>query len=165
MKLSFPFSIVPQQDDERFMLEALKEAWKAFQEGEVPIGAVLVLDRRVISRGYNQVELLQDATAHAEMLCLTSGAASLNNWRLQRTTLYTTVEPCCMCAGALMLSRVEALVYGAPDIRHGAGSLFHFFDTKYPTHEIQVRKGVLENEAASLLKQFFQMRRSEIDPK
>src|ERR1700761_6222819 len=118
--MHFPFSIPVQTDDEKFMLEALKEAWKAFLKDEVPVGAVLVQDNRIIARGHNQVEMLKDATAHAEMLCITSGEAALENWRLIDTTLYATIEPCCMCAGALFLSRVPTLVWGAPDIRHGA---------------------------------------------
>lgn len=143
------------------MLEALKQAWRAFQEGEVPVGAVLVQDGQIIAKGYNQVELLQDATAHAEILCLTAGASFLQNWRLLKTTLYSTIEPCCMCAGAIMLSRVETLVYGAKDLRHGAGSWINFFEKKYPTHQLNIRQGVFEEQTSSLLKQFFKMRRNE----
>lgn len=152
----FPFSIAPQNDDERFMLEALKEAWKAFQADEVPVGAVLVHKGRVIARGYNQVEMLKDATAHAEMLCITAGESALENWRLLETTLYCTIEPCCMCAGAMFLSRVPTLVWGAPDIRHGAhGSWIDIFSTPHPIHNISVRKSVLEEQASMLLKDFF----------
>lgn len=158
--MTFPFAIQPQNDDERFMLEALKEAWKAFKSEEVPVGAVLVKDNKVISRGYNQVELLRDATAHAEMLCLTSGAAALENWRLSGTTLYCTLEPCSMCAGAALLSRVPSIVWGAPDIRHGAGgSWVNLFDQVHPTHQVEVRKGVLQELCAKLLVDFFQIQR------
>src|SRR5262245_53125511 len=130
----FPFSIIPQNEDERFMLEALKEAWKAFNEEEVPVGAVLVKDGHIIARGYNQVEMLRDATAHAEMICITAGEAALENWRLSKTTLYCTIEPCSMCAGAMLLSRLETLVWGAPDIRHGAnGSWINLFEKAHPT--------------------------------
>lgn len=157
---TFPFSITPQNDDERFMLEALKEAWKAFQADEVPIGAVLVKDRHVIARGYNQVEMLQDATAHAEMLCMTAGESALQNWRLAGTTLYCTVEPCSMCAGAMLLTRVPTLVWGAPDLRHGAnGSWINLFEKTHPTHAIQIRSGVLKEPCSLLLKDFFQMQR------
>lgn len=160
--MRFPFELAVKTDDERFMLQALKEAWKAFEAKEVPVGAVLVKDGEIISRGSNQVELLKDATAHAEMICLTAGAASLGNWRLLDTTLYTTIEPCVMCAGALLLSRVKAVVWGAPDIRHGAGgSWINLFEQKHPTHSISVKKGVFANEAASLLKTFFTLRRKE----
>lgn len=160
--MHFPFNITPQSDDEKFMLEALKEAWKAFLKDEVPVGAVLVHKGRVIARGYNQVEMLKDATAHAEMLCITSGEAALENWRLTNTILYVTIEPCCMCAGAMLLSRVPELVWGAPDIRHGAnGSWINLFDKVHPTHTISIRKGVLEEYSALLLKDFFQKRRRE----
>lgn len=159
---SFPYAIVPQNDDEKYMLEALKQAWKAFQIGEVPVGAVLVHEGHIIARGYNQVEMLTDATAHAEMLCLTAGEAALQNWRLARTTLYCTIEPCAMCAGAMLLSRVPCLVWGAPDIRHGAnGSWVNLFDKPHPTHSIEIRRGVLDGFCASILKEFFQKRREE----
>lgn len=144
------------------MFEALKEAWKAYQAGEVPVGAVLVKDGRVISRGYNQVEMLKDATAHAEMLCLTAGEAALEAWRLLDTILYCTIEPCSMCAGAMLLARVPTLVWGAPDVRHGAnGSWVDLFGKEHPTHAIVVRRGVLKDYAAALLRDFFQKRRLE----
>lgn len=153
----FPFSIVPQNDDERFMLEALKEAWKAFQAKEVPVGAVLVHEGRVIAKGYNQVEMLKDATAHAEMLCITVGEAALDNWRLSDTTLYCTIEPCSMCAGAMLLSRIPKLVWGAPDMRHGAnGTWIDIFAKPHPTHAISVNRGVLEEQCAWLMREFFQ---------
>lgn len=146
------------------MLEALKEAWKAFQKGEVPVGAVLVKKGHIIARGHNQVEMLRDATAHAEILCITAGEAALENWRLLETTLYCTVEPCSMCAGAMLLSRVPQLVWGAPDIRHGAnGSWIDLFAKQHPMHTIAVRKGVLQDYSALLLKTFFQKRRKESD--
>ena len=147
---------VPNDDDERFMVEALKEAARAARADEVPVGAVLVKEGRVIARGWNQMETLNDATAHAEMLCITAGAAALENWRLTNTTLYCTIEPCCMCAGALLLARVPTLVWGAPDLRHGAaGSWINIFEKKHPTHTINIRKGVLEEMATFLLKEFF----------
>lgn len=157
---AFPFSVTPQNEDERFMLEALKEAWKAFQADEVPVGAVLVKDKHVIARGYNQVEMLQDATAHAEMLCLTAGESALQNWRLAGTTLYCTVEPCSMCAGAMLLTRIPVLVWGAPDLRHGAnGSWINLFESPHPTHAIQIRSGVLKEPCGALLRDFFQIQR------
>jgi tRNA(adenine34) deaminase len=158
----FPWQVVPQDDDERFMLEALKQAWKAFVADEVPVGAVLVKDKKIIARGYNQVEALQDATAHAEMLCLTSGEAALENWRLKGSTLYCTIEPCTMCAGAMFLTRIDALVWGAPDIRHGAnGSWVDLFLNKHPMHEIAIRKGVLKDYCSQLMKDFFQIQRKK----
>lgn len=160
--MHFPFSITPQSDDEKFMLEALKEAWKAFLKDEVPVGAVLVQKNRIIARGHNQVEMLKDATAHAEMLCITSGEAALENWRLVETILYTTIEPCCMCAGALLLSRVPTLVWGAPDIRHGAnGSWINVFEKIHPMHTVTIRKGVLGDYAGMMLRDFFQKQRQQ----
>lgn len=160
--IPFPFAIIPKNDDEKFMVEALKEAWKAFQKEEVPVGAVLVHAGRVIARGYNQVELLHDATAHAEMLCITAGEVALENWRLADTTLYCTIEPCSMCAGAMLLSRVPTLVWGAPDLRHGAnGSWINLFEKPHPTHTIAIRKGILGEVCATLMRDFFQKRRTE----
>jgi tRNA(adenine34) deaminase len=160
--MTFPFSIHPQNEDERFMLEALKEAWKAFKADEVPVGAVLVKDNHIISRGYNQVEMLRDATAHAEMLCITAGEVALENWRLANTTLYCTMEPCSMCAGAMYLSRVSSLVWGAPDLRHGAnGSWIDLFAQPHPIHKINIRKGVLQEFCAQLMRDFFQMQREK----
>ncbi len=162
MEAPFPFQISPQTDDQRFMLEALKEAWKAYKADEVPFWAVLVHQGSVIARGYNQVEMLSDATAHAEMLCITAGEAALENWRLLDTTLYVTIEPCCMCAGAMFLTRIKTLVWGAPDIRHGAnGSWVNLFEKQHPTHQIEIRKGILQDYATALLKTFFEKRREK----
>lgn len=144
------------------MGEALKEARKAFAEGEVPVGAILVHQNRVIARGYNQVEKLHDATAHAEMLCLTSGAEALENWRLADTSLYCTIEPCVMCAGAMILSRIGRLIWGAPDLRHGAnGSWIDLFSQPHPIHNFPIEKGLLAEEAAFLMQEFFRNRRRE----
>ncbi|MEM1283151.1 MAG: tRNA adenosine(34) deaminase TadA [Chlamydiota bacterium] len=160
--MPFPFAIVPSTEDEKFMLEALKEGWKAYQEGEVPVGAVLVHQGRVIARAHNQVEMLKDATAHAEMVCITVGEAALDNWRLADTTLYCTIEPCSMCAGAILLSRVPKLVWGAPDMRHGAnGSWVDLFEKPHPTHTVEIQQGVLEEESSWLMKEFFRERRVE----
>jgi len=148
--------------DEHFMREALKEARKAYRTEEVPVGAVLVFEGKVIARGHNQVEMLKDATAHAEMLCMGAGAQALDNWRLLNTTLYCTIEPCVMCGGALLLSRVKRLVWGAPDIRHGAnGSWFDLFEHTHPTHQLSITSGVLADECGAILQDFFRMRRRE----
>lgn len=148
-------------DDERFMREALKEAAKAYSKEEVPVGAVLVFEGRVIARGHNQVELLSDATAHAELLCITTGESVLGNWRLTGATLYCTLEPCCMCAGALLLSRVSRLVWGAKDLRHGAnGSWINVFDNTHPTHALDITQGVLSSWCETIMKEFFKARRS-----
>jgi len=158
----FPFAITPKDVDEKFMLEALREAWKAYNENEVPVGAVLVKNGEILARGYNQVETLQDATAHAEMLCLTSAEAAEFSWRLTDTVLYCTLEPCSMCAGALFLTRVKEVVWGAKDLRHGAnGSFVDLFATPHPIHKVEVRSGVLAEYAQNLMQQFFRERRNE----
>lgn len=160
----FPFQIVPKDDDEKYMLEALKEAFKAFKEEEVPIGAVLVYNNRIIARGHNQVEMLNDATAHAEMLAITAGAVQRENWRLTDAILYSTLEPCAMCAGAAILSRVAKIRYGAKDIRQGAhGSWVNLFSSKHPIHEIDIAGGILEEQSAFLMKEFFRLRREEVE--
>ncbi|MCE5294935.1 MAG: tRNA adenosine(34) deaminase TadA [Chlamydiales bacterium] len=153
-------------DDERFMREALKEAMKAYKAKEVPVGCVIVKDGQIIARGHNQVELLQDATAHAEILAITSAENVVSNWRLKGCTMYCTLEPCVMCAGAMMLSRLDAIVWGAPDIRLGAnGSWVDLFSVKHPLHTLQIRSGVLREWCQAPLKQFFQVRRKENDLK
>jgi tRNA(adenine34) deaminase len=146
--------------DEIFMRLALEEAEKAFLEDEVPVGAVLVHRGEVIARAHNEMESQNDATAHAELLCLKRGALSLKNWRLCETILYTTLEPCAMCAGAALLSRIGTLVWGAPDLRHGAhGSWVNLLDPVHPIHQITVRQGVLAQECAFIMKNFFQRKR------
>lgn len=135
---------------------ALEEAKKAYEKNEVPVGAVLVYKDQIISRTHNQVESLQDATAHAELLCLKEGAAKLGNWRLLGCTLYCTLQPCLMCAGAIILSRVETLVWGAPDIRHGADIQLL---THHPIHKVEIRQGILGEDSSELLKDFFKEKR------
>jgi tRNA(adenine34) deaminase len=148
-------------EDERFMYQALIEAWKAFDKEEVPVGAVVVCQGQIIGRGHNQVELLQDATAHAEMLAIGAAAQALSNWRLEDCTLYSTLEPCMMCAGALFVSRVCRVIYGAKDHRHGAhGSLCNLFALPHPMHTIEVQGSVLQSWCAHPMQQFFKMRRS-----
>jgi tRNA(adenine34) deaminase len=143
-----------------FMNQALEEAKKAFNQEEVPIGAVLVKDHEVIARAHNSVETFKDATMHAELLCIRKGSLYLQNWRLLNTTLYVTLEPCSMCLGALLLARVTRIVWGASDIRHGAcGSWVNLLELKHPTHSLEIEKGVLEPQCALLLKDFFRLRR------
>jgi tRNA(adenine34) deaminase len=142
--------------DEEFMREALIEATKAADQKEVPVGAVLVYEGAIIARAHNLVESLQDATAHAEILCLREASRQLGNWRLQQATLYCTLEPCPMCAGAMILSRVGTLVWGAADFRHGAhGSWVNLLDLDHPIHQLSVRTGVLKEESGLILKNFF----------
>lgn len=149
-------------DDNDCMREALKEAQKAFEQDEVPVGAILVHKNRIIARGHNQIELLQDATAHAEMICLSAGAEAMGNWRLAETTLYCTLEPCCMCAGALLSARVARLVWGAPDLRVGAhGSWIDLFSHTHPIHTLAITPRVMEIESIDLMKRFFQKQRKK----
>lgn len=148
-------------DDEKFMHEALKEAKKGFDLGEVPVGAVLVYRQQIIARAHNRVEELKDASAHAEMLCLKESFSFFQNWRLLDTTLYCTLEPCMMCAGCLLLSRVKTLVWGAKDTRHGAnGSFINAFVQPHPTHQMIIRTGILQEECSALMKDFFKGRRN-----
>jgi tRNA(adenine34) deaminase len=146
--------------DESFMKEALIEAKKAFDQNEIPVGAVLVLEGKIIARAHNLVEKMQDASAHAEMLVIKEASNKIENWRLKGAELYCTLEPCPMCAGVMILSRIDTLIWGAPDLRHGAhGSWTNLLDASHPIHNLKVRKGVLQEEAAFLMKEFFQRRR------
>ncbi len=149
-------------DDERFMREALAEARVAFELGEVPIGAVIVKDGRIIGRGHNLRETRQDPTLHAEMVAIADAARLLGAWRLTGSIMYVTIEPCPMCAGALVMARVSRLVYGAPDPK--AGAVDTLMDVvRHPrfNHQITVRSGVLEAESAALMQRFFQSLRSD----
>jgi tRNA(adenine34) deaminase len=149
-------------DEEAYMELALAEARLAFEEGEVPIGAVLVLNGKVISRAHNQVEILNDATAHAEMICIKEAAKKIGDFRLVDFELYTTIEPCLMCFGASILSRVKKIVYGSSDKRHGAvGGLIDLKNLEHPIHNIEIRGGLKEVEARELIQNFFKMRRKE----
>lgn len=150
------------ESDVRFMRSALSEAEEAFAKGEVPVGAVLVFEGKIIARAHNLVESRGDATAHAEMLCLKMGAEVLGNWRLVGATLYCTLEPCPMCAGAMIHSRLERLIWGAPDLRCGAhGSWVNILDASHPIHQPLVASGVLAEECAVLMRTFFKKRRME----
>jgi tRNA(adenine34) deaminase len=150
--------------DEHFMREALKEAACAFAKGEVPVGAVLTYNNEVIARAHNLVELHADATLHAEMLCLKQGAQILGNWRLLEATLYCTLEPCPMCAGAMIHSRLKRLVWGAPDLRCGAhGSWVNLLDIQHPIHQITATTGVLKQECGQMLRDFFKARREDVN--
>jgi len=147
--------------DDFYMQEALKEAQKAFEEDEVPVGAVIVHENRIIARGYNQVERLKDPTAHAEMLALTSAAACLNTKWLNEASVYVTIEPCSMCAGAFVLARIKNIIYGADDPKTGAcGSVTNIVNNKKLNHRINIKKGILKEECSSLLKEFFKKKRA-----
>jgi len=156
----FPSNDVIRTEDDQYMIEALKEAWQAFDRDEVPVGSVIVFDRRIVARGYNQVELLQDATAHAELLAIGAASQFFSNWRLEGATLYTTLEPCPMCLGAIFLSRISRLVWGASDMRHGAcGSFVNLLSVPHPTHQLDAVGDILSAWCAQPLQRFFQQRR------
>jgi tRNA(adenine34) deaminase len=143
-------------NDETFMHRALLEAKKAYLKGEVPVGAVITLDGQVIARAHNRREELQDPTAHAEILAIREAAAKLRSWRLVGATTYVTLEPCPMCAGALVLARIGRLVYGAADPKSGAaGSVMNLVNHEVLNHRVSVTSGILEDECSALLKQFF----------
>lgn len=149
-------------DDARWMREALREAEAAFHEGEVPVGAVLVREGRIVARGRNQVERLQDATAHAEILAIGAAAGGAGSWRLRDATLYVTIEPCPMCAGAILLARVGRVVFGATDPEMGAaGSRIDLFAGSLLRHRAVVSRGILEEECGALMREFFAARRKE----
>jgi len=144
-------------DDEFFMRQALREAADAYFEGEVPIGAVVVINNHVIARGHNQVERLNDPTAHAEVLAVTSACSHLGAKYLPDATLYVTIEPCHMCAGALYWSKLKRVVYGAPDVKQGFRFFYNNINPFHPKTE--VISGVLADECAKLIKDFFKERR------
>ncbi len=148
------------QIDEKFMKHALREALNAYEDDEVPVGAVVVKDGRVIGRGHNQREMLKDPTAHAEMIALTAAAEAVGNWRLEECDLYVTLEPCPMCAGALVNGRIRRLIFGASDPKAGAcGSLFNLVEDGRLNHRMEVQSGVLEDDCAMLLREFFRAKR------
>jgi len=142
--------------DEKYMKIALEEAKKAYDKGEVPIGAIIVRDDEIIGRGYNLRESLRDATAHAEILAIQDACKNINSWRLTNTTLYVTIEPCAMCCGAIVQSRIKRLVFGASDPKGGAtGSIINILDNKAFNHQVETTSGVLEVEASDIMKDFF----------
>jgi tRNA(adenine34) deaminase len=141
---------------EYFMRQALIEAEKAVEKGEVPVGAVIVYENRIIARAHNQREMLNDPTAHAEMIAITQAATYLQNWRLTGTTIYVTLEPCAMCAGALVQSRVDTLVYGTVDKKAGAcTSVMNLVQEPKFNHRLEVIPSILAGECKDLLQKFF----------
>ena len=155
--------LLEQQTDADFMREALRQARKAFDVKEVPVGAVVVRDGRVIARAYNQVEMLKDATAHAEMLAITQAEAAVGDWRLNDCELYVSKEPCPMCAGAIVHARIRRVVFGCADDRGGAaGSVVNLLQMPTLNHRCEITAGVLRDECAALLQSFFRARRGEI---
>lgn len=152
----------PAQTDESCMRLALRQAVAAGERGEVPVGAVVWHQGAVIARAGNQVEMLKDATAHAEMIVLTQAAATIGDWRLTEATLYVTKEPCAMCAGAMVNARLGRLVFGCPDPRMGAaGGALDITGFPGMLHRVKVESGLLETECRAVIQAFFQRRREE----
>jgi tRNA(adenine34) deaminase len=150
------------EQDQIYMQAAIRQAEIAEENGDVPIGAVIVHNNQIIAKAYNQREQLNDPTAHAEIIALTQAAAALQSWRLNDCTIYVTLEPCPMCAGALVLARIDRLVYGCDDPKTGAvKSLYNIVTDERLNHRLDVTDGVLADECTALLKRFFTRRRSE----
>lgn len=151
-----------QSEDEKWMRYALAEAHLALKKNEVPIGAVVVYEGRVIGRGHNQVENLKDPTAHAEIIAIGAASNFLNSWRLSGSSIYVTIEPCAMCAGAMVLSRLDRLIFGAKDPKAGAcGSLYNVVQDIRLNHQVQIIPYVLEKECEQILQVFFEKLRKE----
>jgi len=154
--------MIESPGDESFMREALRHAQKANEAGEVPVGAVIVREGKIIARAYNQVELLKDATAHAEMLALTQAEAAVGDWRLTECDLYVTKEPCAMCAGALVYTRIRRVIFGCTDpVAGAAGSVMNLLQMPALNHRCDIASGVLQDECATILQDFFRKRRNE----
>lgn len=152
---------IQQSEDEKFMRLALRQAEMAFDAKEVPIGCVIVKEGKVIGKGYNQVETLKDATAHAEILAIGAASSAVENWRLSDCTLYVTLEPCPMCAGAILNSRISRVVYGSPDSRFGGcGTTADVISNNALKRDVVITSGVLAEECLGLLQLFFQEMRA-----
>jgi len=144
------------------MQEALREAIKAFEADEVPVGAVIVYESKIIARAHNQIKTLKDPTAHAEMIAITQAASYLKSERILNTTMYVTLEPCAMCAGALVLARIKKLVFGTKDEKAGAcGSVVDLTNNKKLNHKLIVKSGLYEDESRKLLQEFFKLKRKK----
>ncbi len=146
-----------ENNDEHYMRLALREAERAMDQGEVPVGCVIVQENQVIGRGHNQREMLQDPTAHAEVLAITAAAAHIGSWRLENTRMYVTLEPCPMCAGAIILARIPEVFFGASDPKAGCcGTLMNLLEDRRFNHQPQVAGGLLADECGGMLSGFFQ---------
>src|SRR6476469_2076326 len=153
-------NLIEQPSDESFMREALRLAGKAFEKEEVPVGAIVVRNGKIIARAFNQVEMLKDATAHAEMLAITQAEAAVGDWRLNDCDLYVTKEPCPMCAGALVHVRIRRVIFGCSDPRSGAaGGTINLLQHPALNHHCEITGGLLQNEAAVLLQECFRKKR------
>ena len=151
-----------KKEDQQFMQAAIESAKIAEENGDVPIGAIIVYQEQIIGKAYNQRQQLQDPTAHAEIIALTQAAAFVESWRLNGCTMYVTLEPCPMCAGALVLSRMDRLVYGCDDPKAGAcKSLYNIVQDERLNHRLEVTSGVLQEQCRQQLQEFFSRRREE----
>ena len=154
------FILMDRETDIKFMLEALKEAEKSANFDEVPVGAVIVKDGKIIARGHNLRERKNDPTAHAEIEAIRKACKKLKSWRLEGCTIYVTIEPCSMCAGTLLWTRIQRIVYGASDPKGGAlGSSYNLFEVKNINHKVEITRGILENRCAELMTSFFRSKR------
>lgn len=148
---------------ERYMGYAIREATRAMEAGEVPVGCVIVHDNQIIAKAHNQRETLQDPTAHAEVIAITAAAAALGSWRLENTQMYVTLEPCPMCAGAIILSRIQAVYFGASDPKGGCcGSLMNLLEDDRFNHQPEVHPGLMAEECGAMLSDFFREIRAGI---
>jgi tRNA(adenine34) deaminase len=158
------FRTICMENDASFMREALRLAEKGYKAEEVPVGAVVVRAEKIIARAYNQVELLKDATAHAEMLALTQAEAAVGDWRLVDCDLYVTKEPCPMCAGAIVHTRIRRVIFGCADVRAGAaGTVMNLLQNPALNHICEITSGVLQTECAQLLQSFFRKKRKRTE--
>ena len=154
------FIIMSNLLDNKFMAEALKEAEKSANFDEVPVGAVIVKDDKIIARGHNLRESKNDPTAHAEIVAIRKACKKLKSWRLEGCTIYVTIEPCSMCAGTLLWTRIKRIVYGAKDIKGGAlGSSYNLFEVKNINHHPEIEGGILEEKCSTLMTSFFRNKR------
>lgn len=153
---------MPNNNHEFYIKECLKEAKKALEKDEVPIGCLIVSEGRIIGRAHNQKEILKDPTAHAEMIAITQAASYLDNWRLEGVDVYVTVEPCLMCAAALVQARVKRIIYGVNDPKAGGcGSIFNIVNEKRLNHQIELISGILKEDCQAILQEFFRLKRRD----
>ncbi|MDD5011206.1 MAG: tRNA adenosine(34) deaminase TadA [Phycisphaerae bacterium] len=153
-----------EKQDQQFMRAAIDQANIALENGDVPVGAVIVRENKIIAKGYNQRQQLNDPTAHAEIIALTAAAEHIGHWRLLNCTIYVTLEPCPMCAGALVLARIDRLVFGCDDPKTGAcGSLYNIVQDNRLNHRLEITKGVLADDCSKLLQDFFSVKRQRKD--
>ncbi|PKL50897.1 MAG: tRNA adenosine(34) deaminase TadA [Planctomycetes bacterium HGW-Planctomycetes-1] len=153
-----------EKQDQHFMRAAIDQANIALENDDVPVGAVIVCENKIIAKGYNQRQQLNDPTAHAEIIALTAAAEHIGHWRLLNCTIYVTLEPCPMCAGALVLARINRLVFGCDDPKTGAcGSLYNIVQDNRLNHRLEITKGVLADDCSKLLQDFFSVKRQRKD--